>query len=297
MTINSGGGLGNKGRVTASLQGAVSTRASEKRKAIEAEARAVEEKKVSDSFEKSVDSKRRLSSAQPPSLASETTADLTEALGLVGDRPSAVTDLAQAFADRSQRLACEFESLRQQTQPLIDRLGQTGFAAATVAQLRPELDPLREQMGHLRSRIVRNNRRLKMLKSAAFNTPRFDAGRARKQTLRAARHEAAWRAGSGLVAMGGELIQGSLPTGQGVSRLALGAASAIDRHALGSYLSQIAPATMLSRFAVSLVEAGQRFAVRPPVDQELSSLHDDARGGRVGREFEELARYAESGNR
>jgi hypothetical protein len=97
--------------------------------------------------------------------------------------------------------------------------------------------------------------------------------------------------------MGSDLTPGALPTGQGVTRLPLGAASTIDRHALGTYLSQIAPSTMLSRFAVGLIEAGQRLAIKPPVDSELSGLHDDVRSGRVGREFEELARYAEATNR
>lgn len=297
MTIKGGGSFGPKGRVSVSLDPGISTRASEKRKAIEAEARAVEKKKVSDSFEKTVDGKRRVSANQTSGPAGETTADLTEAIGQAMDRPSALNDLVNAFVERNQRMACEFEAMRLQTQPLLDQLGLAGFDASTVNQLRPGLDQLREQMGRLRGRIGRNNRRMKMFKSAAFNAPRFDAGKARKGSIKATRHQAPWRVGVGLVAMGSELTPGVLPTGQGLTRLALGAASTIDRHALGSYLSQIAPSTMLSRFAVSLIEAGQRFAVEPPIDDELSGLHDDVRNGRVGREFEELARYAESGRR
>jgi len=297
MTIKGGGSFGPKGRVSVTLEPTVSTRASEKRKAIEAEARAVGQKKVNDSFEKTVDAKRRVPAGQTSNFATETTADLTDAIGQAMDRPSALTDLVKAFVERNQRLACEFESLRLQTQPLLDRLGQSGFERSTITQLRPELDQLREQMGRLRNRIVRNNRRMKMFKSAAFNAPRFDAGKARKGATKATRHQAPWRVGVGLVAMGSELTPGVLPTGQGLTRLALGAASTIDRHALGTYLSQIAPSTMLSRFAVNLIEAGQRFSVKPPVDDELTGLHDDVRTGRAGREFEELARYAESGRR
>jgi hypothetical protein len=181
MTIKGGGSFGPKGRVSASLQGTVSTRASEKRKAIAAETHSVEQKKVGDSFEKTVDSKRRLSGAQPSSLANETTADLTDALGQIMDRPSALNDLIKAFEERSQRMAREFETLHQQTQPLVDRLGQTGFGAATVTQLRPELDQLREQLGHLRGRIGRNNRRMKLFRSAAFSTP---GGRASRRSRR-----------------------------------------------------------------------------------------------------------------
>jgi hypothetical protein len=297
MTIKGSNNLGSKGRVSVSLPATVSTRASEKRKALAAEARLVEQKQVSDSYEKSVDSKRRLSSSHPSSLATETTADLTDTLNSILDRPSALNDLVKAFEERNKRMACEFETLRQQTQPLVDRLGLSQFDNATASQLKPDLDLLREQMGRLRNRIVRNNRRMKMFRSAAFTAPRFDASRARKQALKATRHNDNWRVGIGLIAMGSELTPGSLPNGQGITRLALGAASTIDRHALGSYLSQIAPTTMLSRFAVNLIEAGQRLAVKPPVDSELSGLHDDVRSGRVGREIEELARYAESANR
>lgn len=300
MSITGGGGFGPKGPgasgVKTGAKPGVSMRASERRKAVEAEVKAeAEQAPREDSFE--IGAKQRLLGRDTGSLLPvDGSSEVSDIFPTI-DRVSQATNVVAAFEERNRVLTRQFEAFRQQAQDLVDDVARAGFAPDAVKATRHDLDALREQMAQVRERILRNNRRIKLLQSSVYNLPRYDVGRLRRQTGKVSGAAGGVGGGIGAISMAGDVVQHGLSRTQGVTRLPLGGGASIDRHALGTYLSQIGPTSMLSRFAVSLVEAGRRFQVRVPVSAELRPLHADVAAGRAGRDLEELAHYAELGSR
>ncbi|MFH1812337.1 MAG: hypothetical protein ABIJ09_26610 [Pseudomonadota bacterium] len=290
MTIRSGG-IGPKSPKTPRQQ--VSTRASERRKAAKKGLPAKAQEPTTDAFEIGASQQKLLGRLPTTGSSGDSIPDLRDTVGAAGDRTSQLTNLLSAIDENNTRLGTTFQTLKQSAESVVDSLVRTGFASEQLTTVRPVLDELRAQMSKVRGRIAWNNRRTKLLRSAAHGAMPFDVPTVQRRTSKA-RQAQGWSRGLGLIAMGGDVVTG-LGTGQGITRLQLGAGAGIDRHALGTYLAQVVPQTMVSRFAVSLLEAGKRLQVRAPVSDELRGLHEDVRRGRAGKGLEALAQLSEAG--
>jgi hypothetical protein len=291
MTIRSGG-IGPKRPKSSSSP--VSTRAADKRKATQKAPARKSSEPTTDAFEIGAGQQKLMGRVAGHSSSVDSIPDLRDSVGQTGERVSQLTNLLSAIDDNNARLQATFAGLKHSAEGVVDTLVRAGFAGEQLGQARPVLDELRAQMSKVRGRIAWNNRRTKLLRSGAHGATPFDVATLQRRAARL-RQTAGWTRGLALIGMAGDVVTTALSTGQGLTRLQLGAGAGIDRHALGMYLSQIAPQAMLSRFAVGLIEAGKRLQVQAPVSDELSGLHDDVKRGRAGKGLEALAQRAESG--
>jgi hypothetical protein len=97
-----------------------------------------------------------------------------------------------------------------------------------------------------------------------------------------------------LLGFGADLGFGAVGSAQTILRVNVSKAGD-DSHKLGHYLARISPSTMLSRFAVGLITAGQSMQLSPELPNKLSDEHVKARSGSIGAEIEHIAHIADSG--
>ncbi|MEW5853641.1 MAG: hypothetical protein AB2A00_33000 [Myxococcota bacterium] len=208
---------------------------------------------------------------------------------LVGT-PSQIKQMAEAISAHAKRLSGEFDGLRTDAQQVVNKLAAQGFSADAVADSRAELGALRKQMAHLRGKIAADGRRLKLLKAAAHKLG--DAKLSEKlsgQLKKISDMERGW--GRAFLALG---IAGTLTAQSDEARaatrvnLGAGAQQGVDRHALGTYLAQLAPGTAASQLLVSLLEEGPLAPNSRLIAEAYAELHADVLAGRFGKSLQSL---------
>jgi hypothetical protein len=209
--------------------------------------------------------------------------------------PSQVKQMAEAITAHARKLGGEFDTLRGMAQDVVSGLARKGFSPDDVNAARPQLGQLRKDMSQLRGKIAAGHRRLKMLKLAASRMG--DTKLTEKvgtQLRRIGDMERGW--GRTFLALG---IAGTMSTpheGDGAigHRVALGQASSVDRHALGTYMANAAPGTAASQLLVQLLEEGPQAPTGRLVAEAYAELHADVLAGRLGKSLQGLGLWRQA---
>ena len=270
---------------------AVSTRASERREASEKQVKTDKKQTVAkDGFETGHMTQAELSGAAISAAKREAHPELKELIDQGADRASQLSNVVQAINDKTQALNAQFSELKTQSQAAVQQLADAGFSPQAILHARPILDELRGQMSQMRKRVNWGQRRSNALRAGMHNIPGLDLTALQNKKV----GNAMWQQGIKLIANNAKLIPGRSVDGQTVTRLPLGPAANIDRHALGQYLAQISPSAMGQRLTTSLIEAGRALKIKSEVDPELAPLDQDVRQGRAGKVLQGLAQIAHS---
>lgn len=269
----------------------VSTRASQRRAAVESQHSSEDAAPVGDSFESAPLAANRHITGSATGLGLDPNADMRDLADLSGERVSQISQVVTAIEDKTKVLSSQFAALKTQSNALVQQLAETGFKPQQLSELRPALDQLRGQMRQVRGRLNWGQRRIKALRTGMQNTPGLDFAALRRSHLAdKGQTNASWKRGLNLIANAGKLIPGRSVDGQSVARVQLGGASSLDRHALGQYLAQISPSALAQRLTAGLIRAGRALKVTDPVEPDFSQLDKDVRMGRAGKSLEELAK-------
>jgi hypothetical protein len=150
-------------------------------------------------------------------------------------------------------------------------------------------------MSQLRGRIAADGRRLKLLKVAANRMGETKLSeKVSTQLKRIAEMERGW--GRAFLALGiaGTLSAAAEGEGQVGHRVALAQTGNADRHALGSYLAQVAPGTAASQLLVALLEEGPHAPNGRLIADAYAELHADVLAGRMGRALQGLGLWRQA---